>query len=102
MCDGPTGLWRWVQWELVGLQHDGDELILDVIEVSQDPWDRADTLRSVALLPQNFEPHDVDELAETLSAWVRSDALCDVIESDRPGGGLALFQDDRLLVLAAP
>jgi hypothetical protein len=100
VCDGATDLWRWVQWELVGLQQVGDELILDVIEVSQDPWPRVDTLMSVALVPKDFEDHDLDDLTATLSGWVQSDALCDVFHAERPGGGLALFQEDRLLVLA--
>ncbi|HJR25911.1 MAG TPA: hypothetical protein VJ804_10585 [Acidimicrobiales bacterium] len=100
MCDGAIELWRWVQWELVGMQTVGDELVLDVIEVSQDPWDRAGTLMSIALLPTRFEGHDLEELTEILSGWVRSDALCDVIHAERPGGGMALFQEDRLLVLA--
>jgi hypothetical protein len=100
MCDGAQELWRWVQWELVGMQVVGEELILDVIEVSQDPWDPADTLMSVALVPGHFDDHDLDELTEILAGWVRSDALCDVIHAERPGGGMALFQEDRLLVLA--
>ena len=93
---------RWVQWELVALQQEDGELVLDVIEVSQDPWRSTDQLMSVALVPEHVGRQDLEELTDILSGWVRSDALCNVIHAGRPGGGLALLQDDRLLVLLAP
>ena len=102
MCDGGPERLRRVQWELVALEHADGELVLDVIEVAQHPWSSTDQLMSVALVPAELGREDLEELTEILSGWVQSDALCDVIHAGRPGGGLALLQDDRLLVLLAP
>lgn len=99
MSEDAHGLWEWTQWELVGMQHLGDEVILDVIQVERRPWQHEDALMSVALVASD-PGVDLTSVAATLATWVSSDAVCDVIHADRPGGSLALFQDSQLLVFA--
>jgi hypothetical protein len=98
MDDEDVVRWEWAQWELVGIQHHGPAVVLDVIEVATSPWEADDRLMSVTLMSGD-PTDDLEPLAQTLEAWVSSDAVCDVIRTEAPGS-MALFQDSQLLVFA--
>jgi hypothetical protein len=89
----------WATWQLLRVELEADLINVDAVEL---PTDASEPLSLLTLtFDRELVGRDHEALVAMLRRWATGTTLCHVLRTDRPEGGLALFQGAESLVVTS-